>query len=339
MQYPQYPHYVPILKWQAYEQIAVENTYPDVVDRVLPCFEVRTSSQHQSMLTDLDTVWNAPALIDYSNPDGVLTPVRLAELMAFLAQGTGTSLLASPVVSPYIVSADFQAVVAALAGRKIALRLRVDDLTMVGLHQLAITTLMGLPGAKAAVNRLIVDLRCTPTKDPTAAEITTLASTLATMKASGFQHVHLASGSFPESLAHIAGAGEVKRSDWALWKKVAAASPGTLIGYSDYGPMWPKWTEEILERRGGRVVIRYTITDKWRIVRGPSNKKADSIAISVLMATGYAAELKPRTYSFGDQLIHDRADATIPMKNKKCGLYHFAEFWSHHIAFVVKDQY
>lgn len=338
-QYPQYPNYVPIVKWQANEQIAMENTYPDVVDRVLPCFEVRNSKQHATMLSNLDTAWKKPALIDYSDPAGVLTPTRMTELMAFLAQGTGTSLLASPVVSPYIASGDFQTVVVALSGRKIAVRLRVDDFTAVGAHQAAITSFMALPGALSAVERLIVDLRCTPANDATTAEITTLANAIAALKACGFKYVHLASGAFPESLAHINGAGEVKRRDWTLWKEVAAASPSTLIGYSDYGPMWPKWHEGILEGWGGRVVIRYAIADKWRIVRGPSKKKADSIAISELMATVYAAELKPRSYSFGDQLLNDRGDTTLPDKDKKCGLYHFVEFWSHHIAFVVKDQY
>lgn len=337
--YAQYPQYVPIIKWQANEQIALKNTYSDVFHRVLPCLEVRDSAQHLTMLANLDSVWKAPALVDYSDPDGKLTPTRKAELLAFLNQGTGTSVLASPVLSPYTSAADFQSIATLLNGRKLALRLRVDNPSTLGNHQVGINTFMALPGAKSTVDRLIVDLRCTPSGDPTSVELQTFVSALVALKSAGFQHIHLTSGAFPESLQHINGAAEIKRRDWALWTKVAAASPATLIGFSDYGPMWPRWSEEVLTKRGGRAVIRYALTDKWRILRGPSAKKADSIAISTLMATLYAAELKPRAYSFGDELIHDRADSLIPEKMKKCGLYHFVEFWSHHIAFVVKEQY
>lgn len=339
MPYELYPPYVPIVKWQANEQRALQKTYPDVAPRVLPCIEVRDSSQHKRMLSHYDKVWKGSALVDYSDPAGNLTPTRQAELLAFLSLGTGSSMYASPVLSPYATRLSFLTVAKALGGRKIALRLRLKDVTEAGIHQHAIDKIMALPGATSLVDRLIVDLRCTPTAELSTAQINTLASTIGTMKAMGFVHVHLASGAFPESLQHINSAGEVKRRDWALWQKVAAASPGTLIGFSDYGPLTPEWTEEILTRRGGRSVIRYALQDKWRILRAPSNKVGDSIAISQLMVGAYAAEFKGKPYSFGDLLIDERADSAVPLKDKRCGQYHITEYWSHHIAYVVKDQY
>jgi len=338
-QYELYPQYVPIVKWQANEQRALQNTYSDVAPRVLPCIEVRDSSQHKRMLSHYDKVWKGAALVDYSDPAGNLTPTRQAELLAFLNLGTGSSIYASPVLSPYASQLSFQTIANALNGRKIALRLRLNDATQVGIYPPAIDKIMSLPGATSLVDRLIVDLRCTPTAELSTAQINTLASTIGTMKAMGFAHVHLASGAFPESLQHINSAGEVKRGDWTLWQKVAAASPGTLIGFSDYGPLTPEWTEEILTRRGGRSVIRYTLQERWRILRAPSNKVGDSIAISQLMVGVYGAEFKGKPYSYGDLLIDERSDPAVAMKDKRCGQYHITEYWSHHIAYVVKDQY
>lgn len=339
MQYAMYPQYIPILKWQKNEQRALQHVYPDAAPRVLPCIEVRDSSQHKTLLSNLNSVWKAASLVDYSNPEGNLTPARLAELVDFLKLGTGSSVLASPVLSPYVTAKSLSTVAGLLGNRKITLRLRLDDPTKAGNHQYAIEKFMKTPGVGVHVDRLIVDLRITPNGNPSQAELNTFTHALHAMKGVGIPNLHLASGAFPASLQGIEGMHEIQRRDWELWQNAAAASPQTLIGYSDYGPLTPEWKEEVLTKRGGRSVIRYALEDRWRILRAASNTTDDSIAISELMTTTYAAGLKPRNYSFGDQLIHDRADPAVPDKDKKSGQYHITEYWSHHIAFVVKDQY
>ncbi|WP_206862777.1 beta family protein, partial [Enterobacter chengduensis] len=111
------------------------------------------------------------------------------------------------------------------------------------------------------------------------------------------------------------------------------------IGYADYGILAPTWTEKILTRRGSRVAIKYTRDKDWLVLRAAGNKTNDSISLSVILTTIHKADFKGHGYSYGDDLIDDRANTNIPLKNKKCGHYQFTEAWSHHMAFVVKEQY
>jgi hypothetical protein len=70
----------------------------------------------------------------------------------------------------------------------------------------------------------------------------------------------------------------------------------------------------------------------WRGIR-------NSIALSEILVNTYAGDFKGATYSFGDRLIEERADPNLPAKKKRCGHYHITEAWSHHIAYVLKEQY
>ncbi len=334
--YEQYPPYIPIIKCQKWERLALKNTAPEIAERILPCIEVRMSDQHRAVIQEYGTTWTRPALVDYADPQGNLTLGRIAELNHFLNAVGGPALLASPVLSAASVSTTFPAIQAALGDRKVALRLRLTDVSKAHDQIALVQRSLATTGLRAATNRLIVDLGATPST-LTGPSVTVFASALKELKALGFAHTHLASGAFPDSLAHINGATLVPRKDWALWQKIAAAEPVSQIGFSDYGPLTPTWDEEIKQRRGGRVVIRYALQDNWRVIRGQNNKTAESIAISTLMTTAYAAEFKGRGYSFGDDLIADRSDPSV--LNKRCGHYHITEFWTHHIAFVVKDQY
>lgn len=335
--YTKYPHYVPIVKWQSWERRGLKEITATVAARVMPCVEVRDSAQHASMVAEFAATWPHPGLVDYSNPQGQLTSVRLGELQQFLKLAKGSAAFASPVLGISSVASAFPAISKYLAGRPVTLRSRLQDLANTADQLSLIAKALETPGLSAAANRLILDLGPTPAVSP--AQLKVLSDALGKIRALGFQHLHLASGAFPESLQAIEGAGEVPRKDWQLWERVAADKPTTLVGFADYGPLTPTWTEETLTRRGGRSILRYTLEDKWRIIRATSNKTSDSIAISELMVNLYSGEFRKRPFSFGDALIADRADPTVPLKDKKCGHYHIAEFWNHHITFVVKEQY
>lgn len=336
--YARHPHYIPFVKWQSWERRGLREVAPAIAARVMPCVEVRDSAQHASILVDYADTWAYPGLVDYSNPQGQLTPARLAELQQFLKQAKSSAMLASPVLGLSSAASSFAAISKNLKERPIALRSRLTDLDKTADQITQVKNAFKTEGLRAAANRFILDLGSTPA-GVSAAQVAALSNTLGEIKALGFEHVHLASGAFPESLQSIEGAGEIKRRDWELWKSVTAAMPAALIGFADYGPLTPTWSEETLTRRGGRSILRYTLEDKWRIIRATSNRTADSIAISELMVNVYSREFRKKPYSFGDALIADRADPTIPLKDKKCGHYHIAEFWNHHITFVVKEQY
>lgn len=337
IEYKQHPHYVPIIKWQTWEQRALAHIPASVAKRTLPCIEVRLPAQHKVMLDTYAEVWKYPALIDYSDPEGTLTTSRIKELKEFLSAVKGSGLLASPVLNPATANVDYPAIAPLLGKRSVALRLRLADVEQSNKAIATVKAALAIPGLAATADRLIVDLGYTPVS--TQASVASLSTSLATMKNLGFKHIHLASGSFPSSLMHINGAGHVTRKDWALWEVVSAQNPALFLGFSDYGPLNPNWSEETLTRRGGRVVIRYALDDKWRIIRGQNATTAESIAISQLLLALYAAEFQGATFSFGDKLIADRADPAVPEKDKKCGHYHITEFWTHHISYVVKKQY
>lgn len=335
--YEHHPHYVPIIKWQLWEQRALSNVPPADALRTLPCIEVRMPKQHKSMLENFAAVWKYPALVDYADPEGQLTAARIKELQQFLKKKTGSFDLASPVLNPATAAVYFPLISGLLNDRKVTLRLRLASIAGAAPALPIVQAALLVPGLKACTDRLIVDLCTTPNHSH--ADALALAGVLSALKGLGFAHVHLASGSFPESLMHINGAGEVERKDWKLFEAVSAVIPGTKLGFADYGPLNPNWTEKNLERRGGRAIIRYALDDKWRIIRGLNFTIAESIAISTLMVGGYAHEFKGPAFSFGDKLISDRADPAVPLKDKKAGHYQISEFWTHHIAHVVKLQY
>lgn len=336
--YPNHPQYVPILKWQKWERLALKNTEATVAHRVLPCIEVRDSKQHECVLSEYTDTWSLPALVDYANPLGQLSKDREKELAEFLKLVKGSAAYASPVLNPAYAPQAFTLIKAHLGARKITLRVRLGNLADAATHVGYVKAALATPGLAAATDRLIVDLGETPA-GVGATEAAALVTQLKAMQALGFPYIHFASGAFPASLMHINGAGAVLRRDWDFWAQIAAADPSLLVGYSDYGPLTPSWTEEQLTRRGSRAVIRYALDDKWRILRASTITKSDSVAISNLMVTAYASEYKGPSFSFGDSLIDERANPFIPLKQKRCGQYHIAEYWSHHIAHVVKNQY
>ncbi|PZQ28815.1 MAG: hypothetical protein DI562_10160 [Stenotrophomonas acidaminiphila] len=337
-QYAHYPQYVPIVKWQEWEQRALKMTEQAIAPRVLPCIEVRDPKQHKVALKRYEGTWGSAALVDYANPEGKLSKDRTKELAQFLKQVKGSAALASPVLNPQFASSAFPVIKPVLGERKITLRVRLPQLNKAADHLAHLKSALDTPELADATDRLIVDLCRTPS-NVSDEGVQQLVDQLKLMKALGFKHLHLASGAFPESLKNVDGATLIDRNDWKFWKRVAQADPSLLAGFSDYGPMKPTWTEEELNMRGGSVVLRYTLDDRWRVIRGSTKTKADSKAISELMVTTYKKEFKGATFSYGDQLIADRADPALPDSMKTGGNYHITEYWTHHIAHVVKQQY
>lgn len=337
--YPNHPKYIPIIKWQQYEHRALENVDSSYKHLVLPCIEIRTTLQHQKLLSNFSDVWGAPALIDYANPEGTLTLGRAAELYEFLSLARTARLPITPVLNPQeVLLLDPALLSLATSFEGIVLRLRVRGLTVSAEDFSCIDSSLVQLTQLNIRPRLLVDLGTSPTTW-TDISVAGFASSLVQLKERGFSSIHLASGAFPASLAAVTGAVDFGRRDWLLWQTLNRLAPDLLLGYSDYGVLAPTWTEETLNRRGGKLFIRYTKPNDWLIIRADGKTKADSIAISIIMVGNYGADFKGRDYSYGDKLLADRADPAINIKKKLCGHYHITEGWSHHIAMVIRDQY
>lgn len=338
--YPNHPRYIPIIKWQSWEQRALQKVDAAIRPQMLPCIEVRTSKQHLNLAGNFQKVWPYDALVDYADPKGRLTPSRTGELLAFMKLAVDGRLPITPVVSPadaLALGKPFLDLAAPLGS--VAVRLRIDSL-IVTAADVTITTL-AFSHLKAANIQasLIVDLGVSPLgwEDK---HVTDFVAAIAPLHAIGFKSLHLASGAYPGSLASVkTGVATFERKDWKFWKAVNAKAPNLVIGYGDYGTLSPVWTEDILELRSSRIAIRYTRENDWLILRAGGKKAEDSVAISAILVNNYKADFKGGPYSYGDALLEERADAAIPLNKKHCGHYHITEGWSHHIAYVLKEQY
>lgn len=333
--HPDYPDYMPIIKWQQWEQKALSNI-DSVKDRVIPCLEIRDSKQHTTMMRSFLDVWNAMALVDYANPRGHLTSERRDQLRELLAQ----NFPVIPVINPsdYNALRDSSLVNSLSQSGEVALRIRVDGINIDSQQIQQVASSLKTLSPHCTIRCLIVDGGVTP-KTWDNNDLKRLAVNLRGVQLNEIQAIYFASGSFPDSLANIKGTQKLPRLDWRLWCDLANAAPDLPIGYSDYGTLSPQWTEEVLKRYSQRVALRYTSNDEWIIVRGNAKTKKESIAITTLFVTLFRNEFKGPSFSYGDQLIDQRADSSVPEKSKKCGLYHITEAWAHHIAFVVKQQY
>jgi hypothetical protein len=338
--HPDHPFYMPIIKWQQWEQKALANL-GHIKSEILPCIEVRDSSQHANLLTNFAKVWSTQALIDYANPSGVLTGQRRVELSTFLRKAHQESYPVIPVVNPLDIETlqvpTFMSLIQKFG--EVAFRVRLDRYDMSDEDYLNIHDAQQTLKEANCDSILLVDLGVTPnswSKD----NILMLLGTIRRLKLLSFKTLHFASGAFPESLASVkTGHATFARNDWMLWKALNVAEPSLRLGYSDYGVLSPNWTEEVLIRMSQKVAIRYATENEWLILRADAKTTEESIAISQILVTAHQQSFKGASYSFGDKLIADRADPSIPESLKKCGHYHITEAWSHHISFVVKDQY
>lgn len=329
--------YTPIIKWQQYEQKALSFLKEDVKKLVFPCLEVRDSKQHETLVLNFEETWNAPAMVDYSNPSGKLTDIRISELKDFLALSIKKKYPISAVLNPM----DFNALASSsliksiLKQSNVVFRLRLPNYFPDEEHVEACRHALTLFPEKK--HHIIFDL-CNAPEIPSNIDCTLLGTRIRTIIALGFEKAYFISGAFPSTLASVkGGTKDFPRNDLALWKAFKARNPQLKIIYGDYGILSPGWTEEILKRRGGSVAIRYTCNNSWFILRGTNATKSESRALSVLLINAYAEKFKGAEFSWGDKLIADRADASLPDSAVKAGHYHFAEAWNHHITYVVKE--
>lgn len=337
--YSNHPRYIPVIKWQKYEQVALKQTDAALVPRMKPCIEARTSTQHTNLVKNLQAVWPHEAYVDYANPLGELSAQRQADLMAFLKVAAAAQLPVSPVIGPaYLTSLGAPFLKATATFPSIAIRVRLNSLQLSPQVFQQVTGSLATLKAAGRQAELFVDLGVSP-EVWAPADVTAFGMTMQLLSGVGYSSVHLISGAFPSSLASVkTGSARFERNDWKFWEAVSASVPTLTIGYGDYGTLSPEWSEQILERRSNSIAIRYTSDDNWLVLRAAGKTAPDSVALSQILVHSYA-DFIGNGYSYGDDLLEQRADPNVAMKQKKCGHYHITEAWSHHVAYVLKEQY
>lgn len=329
--------YIPIIKWQQNERRALNFLEDDIKQHVLPCLEIRNQDQHIKLMECFEDVWTAPAIIDYANPQGLLTIERIGELCAFLRHARKNEHPVIPALNPMdlLIYSNTNLIKSVLKHEKIALRLRVKNFQITDENTAHCKKANDVFAEKNKT--LILDFGSAP-QEVGSVNFNDLDSKIKILTSEGLKHIHIVSGAFPNDLSSVKnGPKEFIRHDLQFWRDVQSRHPKVTLGYGDYGILSPGWTEEILKRRGSRVAIRYTCEEFWFVLRGANAKKSESIALSELLLTAYQDNFKGVDYSWGDKIIADRANQELKDKDKKSGGYHFAEAWNHHITFVVKE--
>ncbi|WP_158286948.1 hypothetical protein [Pseudomonas sp. RW409] len=331
---------MPMIKWRRWEQLAIEQMDPAIKLRVCPCFEVMGSREHNNFIAKFEKSWNAPALVDYSDPEGKLSKERQLEYTVFLIAAATQKLPVTPVLSietACSATAPFLKHIRNLGS--VALRIRPKDLTLTDeLISQTSTSIKKISTLNIKV-KIILDIGATP-KIWSSSDISTFCQQVKKLSALGIV-IYFVSGAFPGTIKHLkSGTRTIARRDWALWNAINCECNGLNIGFGDYGvapPRQPK--EEFPLRRLTRTTIRYTREYDWLIISTNGRTIANSVELSKTLVDDFRKHFRAGAYSYGDMLIQNRADPYIRSEKKKGGHYHITEAWSHHIALVVREQY
>ncbi|MFP0194463.1 beta family protein [Pseudomonas sp. PHC1] len=339
-QYPSHPPYIPIIKWQKAEQKALSAIGEELIEHVWPCIEVRGVTYHELLMSEVYHYWKGTALVDYANPSGRLDGRRMKEFESFLTVAGDKTYPIIPVIDSrdaLELNDKMQQLLSTF--ETVVVRLRAEGLTLSQVHFDQAGSAFSMLSGLNVSPLLMVDLGESPTSW-TPEVLQSFAGGLQKLKAFGYTTVHLTSGAYPQSLVDVATMAEYDRNDWKLWKELNAVAPELTLGYSDYGILSPKWTEDILKKIAKKVAIRYTRAKDWLILKATGKRKQDSINLSVILVNTYADDFMGPQFSLGDRQMAIRADESVPDRNKKSGASsHLTEAWIHHIAYVVKEQY
>lgn len=328
--------YIPVLKWKKGEHVALFNLHPDIKSRVYPCIEIRTEKQHSRLVSKLSEVWEGSALVDYASPEGLLEGWRGGRYSTVLGKILLGDLNLTPVINPFDhTSLSDPLIVEQLQKcQKVCLRVRLRDFpTANDVSDACVNILTAIQNSGKAIE-MIFDFGETPEElsNELVSYIVDLTTALDNLN---FIQVFLVSGAYPTALK--AGVHRIPRSDRELWKAVSSKAKNLNLGYGDYTVVPATW-EEVEGMQRGTIAIRYALEKEWLILKGRSNKKEESIQLSEILVNLYSTDFKGAPYSYGDKLISDKADATVPMNNKKGGTtYQIIEGINHHITLVVNE--
>ncbi|MDO9179507.1 MAG: hypothetical protein Q7U16_14495 [Agitococcus sp.] len=332
--------YIPIIKWQMWEQRALKHLAIDITPNVLPCIEARFADQQAQLAEKLASTWTQPIIVDFANPNGYLSGSRQSALNNFLIEAKTKGISVIPALNPEdasaIASAGLLGQMAACG--EVALRIRLGQYN-IPQQTIDACKVAGseLSSQKAKV-RLLIDFQETPSSW-TPAELQSLAASVKQLCALPFTEIHFASGAFPASLESVKAGMQFIRQDWKLWCDLQGSLTGHSIGYSDYGVLSPSWSETTLIRRSNSTHLKYTSNDHWLVLRTGGKTRAELIALSTLLIHNHSHLFKGASYSYGDKIIADRVNPAVSLKNKCCGNCNITDAWNHHITFVVKEHY
>jgi hypothetical protein len=145
-------------------------------------------------------------------------------------------------------------------------------------------------------------------------------------------------GSFPKDLSEFKRNDHhlIERSDWLRWSQYVDSHPARIPVYGDYTIQHGIFEEQQGKRRNFSASIRYTLDDKWLLMKGEGVFNENSAGFGQWPAHAKLLVGMPEysgpEFSFGDRFINEIA--SHPTKKGTAELWLSAGI-SHHIAKVL----
>lgn len=349
-------HYVPILRWKEAERAALAQLDSDVADRITPLIEIvqenftRTNRAGRPVLLpaekamyevagQLYQAWGErPFFIDFVNVPvfGPLQGPDLLDLLSRYAAPLGLRMI--PVTGLNRIS-EWQSSVARLlkSGTEgVCLRLTLTDAQSPTLGQ-DLASVVSRLGVRPDAIDLIADLEAINSSVTGYGELSNLTTGLPT-----WRNFVVSAGGFPKDLSGYRKNEQhsIPRLEWALWTTHVGKPSRTwrMPSFGDYTIQCPRYTQRRRGRMRYSASIRYTVQDRWIIMRGenvfrkggPGFGQYPDLALMLSGLPDYCGE----GYSRGDRYIKE-----ISLQNKDTGA---ATDWlqagiNHHMTYVVRQ--
>lgn len=339
-------HYVPILKWKPAEQYALEKlstkekkfispliqlvmpapklpkkgekekTREEQLDDVIRSFRVKIHKIPEEILKS----WGkTPAFLDFSL---IYTPsLRIEGLNQILTTGESLNLILIPVINLSSIE-EIKRVVSSLAkkhGHGLCLRLVCADLVDMGKLSKEIENLLKTNALYEKDIDLLIDL-----KDTYKNEDKYLMFGEASQKIPNllkWRTFIFASGAFPVDLTDCeVGENYRTRLDWNNWvNQMNSKKLQRYPSFADYTIQYPIYRESV-QFFSPSASIRYTLDDKWLILRGQKGKPIQYLANAWLLSQDlkFRKIFRGANFSFGDAYIVEKGKDLKSKKNRKC---------------------
>ncbi|NKE72982.1 beta family protein [Candidatus Manganitrophus noduliformans] len=330
-------HYVPILKWKAAEQTALEKLGANEKKFISPLIQfvmpqpkrpkegekektpeeqleevtIKFNEKLPGIPNEILSSWgSSPAFVDFSL---IYTPsLRIESLKRVLTDGERLGLFLIPVVN---LSSDHEFKKAASVffkkyRRGLCLRLVHADFNIPGKLAEEIQKFLTAVNLFEKEIDLLIDLKTGVDAPPALIDLSRKVPNL--LKWRTFT---VASGAFPLDLRDCEiGENYIDRLDWENWinlinSKKLERSPS----FSDYTIQHPVYKESLLFFSPS-ASIRYTLEDKWLVMRGQKGKSKQYLANARLLSQH--SQFFGPDFSFGDAFIFEKGK---DLKSKKTG--------------------
>ncbi len=294
--------YVPALKWRAGEKLALSKLDEKLKPSVLPLIELVNDEGDNSddLSKDIVSNWPHEAYLDvhYRKKDFA------KRALDNIAKHFDTGVDVIPVVwldSPPLII-DSAKNVALMCNNGAAVRIDLYDDQAFDSIQNEVDIILNSMGLKREKADLIIDFRYTEVSDDQTDAFKQLVNNL---EMSEWRRVTIASGVVPAMLTEFKSNADnfIIRNEQELWvESTKLIGRGTL--FSDYTVRNP---ENIDKQGHPSISVRYTLPDHYQIFKGKRNDEHFKYLVHGLNITSLYDNDYPRSYSWGDEFIHEKA--------------------------------